>query len=156
MIYDLKNQVHRDQFSRRCQALLEKGQDVVELKTKTSRSLRQNSYLHLLFSFFAQECGYSRMKIDGKEVDGAKYVKEQIYKRLVNREIFVREIEDKFAGKVVFVRSSSSLSKEEMTLTIERFRNWSSQEAGIYLPSADEKSYLEQLEIELGRQREMM
>ena len=153
MIYDLKNQLHRDQFSRRSKTLLEKGQDVVELKVKTSRSLRQNSYLHLLFSFFAQECGYTSMKIDGVEVDGPKYVKEQIYKRLVNRDVFVREIDDKFAGKITYIRSSSALSKEEMTLTIERFRNWSSQEAGIYLPSADEQSYLEQLEIELGRQR---
>lgn len=154
MIYDLKNQLHRDQFSRRSNVLLEKGQDVVELKVKTSRSLRQNSYLHLLFSYFAKECGYSHMKIDGVEVDGAKYVKEQIYKRLVNRDMFVREIEDKYAGKITYIRSSSALSKEEMTMTIERFRNWSSQEAGIYLPSADEKNYLEQLEIELGRFRE--
>ena len=93
------------------------------------------------------------MKIDGKDVDGPRYVKEQIYKRLVNRDVFVREIEDKFAGRIMYLRSSADLSKEEMTLTIERFRNWSSQEAGIYLPSADEQSYLEQLEIELGRQR---
>lgn len=156
MIYDLKNPLHRDQFSRRSNSLLEKGQDVVELKVKTSRSLRQNSYLHLLFSFFAQECGYSRMKIDGKEVDGPRYVKEQIYKRLVNKDIFVREIDDKFVGKVMFLRSSSDLSKEEMTLTIERFRNWASQEAGIYLPSADEQNYLEQLEIELGRNRDLI
>lgn len=155
MIYDLKNQVHRDQFSRRSKTLLEKGHDVVELKVKTSRSLRQNAYLHLLFSYFAYECGYSRMKIDGIDVDGPKYVKEQIYKRLVNKDVYVREIDDKFAGRVVFVRSSSDLSKEEMTMTIERFRNWSSQEAGIYLPSADEQNYLEQLEIELGRQRDM-
>ena len=153
MIYDLKNQLHRDQFSRRSNTLLEKGHDVVELKVKTSRSLRQNSYLHLLFAFFAQECGYSSMRVDGDEVDGPSYVKEQIYKRLVNKDMFVREIDDPFVGKVTFVRSTASLSKEEMTLTIERFRNWSSQEAGIYLPSADEQSYLEQLEIELGRQR---
>lgn len=153
MIYDLKNQLHRDQFSRRSTSLLEKGRDVVELKVKTVRSLRQNSYLHLLFSYFAYECGYSSMQIDGEEVDGQKYVKEQIYKRLVNKDVFVREVEDKFVGKVTYVRSSSSLSKEEMTMTIERFRNWSSREAGIYLPSADEQSYLEQLEIELGRQR---
>ena len=34
MIYDLKNQLHRDQFSRRSNTLLEKGQDVVELKVR--------------------------------------------------------------------------------------------------------------------------
>ena len=35
-------------------------------------------------------------------------------------------------------RSTSSLTKEEMTLVIERFRNWSAKEADLYLPSADE------------------
>lgn len=145
MIYDLKNQLHRDQFSRRSNALLEKGQDVVELKTKTSRSLRQNAYLHLILGWFAAETGNTR-----------DYVKREYFKRLVNKEIFVTYVDDKWLGKTEVIRSSAEITKEDMTTAIERFRNWSSQEAGIYLPSADEKSYLEQLEIELGRYRDLI
>lgn len=145
MIYDLKNQLHRDQFSRRSNALLEKGQDVVELKTKTSRSLRQNAYLHLILGWFAAETGNTR-----------EYVKREYFKRLVNKEIFVTYVDDKWLGKTEVIRSSAEITKEDMTTAIERFRNWSSQEAGIYLPSADEKSYLEQLEIELGRYRDLI
>ena len=145
MIYDLKNQVHRDQYSRRSNALLEKGQDVVEFKVKTSRSLRQNAYLHLILGWFAAETGNTR-----------DFVKREYFKRHVNKEIFVIEVDDKWLGKVEVVRSSAEVTKEEMITAIERFRNWSSQEAGIYLPSADEKNYLEQLEIELGRYRDLI
>lgn len=145
MIYDLKNQVHRDQFSRRCKTLLEKGQDVVELKTKTSRSLRQNSYLHLILGWFAAETGNTR-----------DFVKREYFKRLVNKEIFVTYVDDKWLGRTEVIRSSAEITKEEMITAIERFRNWSSQEADIYLPSADEQNYLEQLEIELGRYRDLI
>jgi len=146
MIYDLKNnQVHRDQFSRRCQTLLEKSQDVVELKVKTSRSLRQNSYLHLILGWFAAETGNMR-----------DFVKREYFKRLVNPEIFVMYVDDKWLGRTEVIRSTAEVTKEDMTTAIERFRNWSSQEAGIYLPSADEQNYLEQLEIELGRYRHLI
>ena len=145
MIYDLKNPVHRDQFSRRSDILLEKGQDVVELKTKTSRSLRQNAYLHLILGWFAAETGNTR-----------EFVKREYFKRLVNAEIFVSYIDDRWLGRTEIIKSSAEVTKEEMTTAIERFRNWSSQEAGIYLPSADEKNYLEQLEIELGRYRDLI
>lgn len=145
MIYDLKNPVHRDQFSRRSDILLEKGQDVVELKTKTSRSLRQNAYLHLILGWFAAETGNTR-----------EFVKREYFKRLVNAEIFVSYVDDRWLGRTEIIKSSAEVTKEEMTTAIERFRNWSSQEAGIYLPSADEKNYLEQLEIELGRYRDLI
>ena len=145
MIYDLKNPVHRDQFSRRSDSLLEKGQDIVELKTKTSRSLRQNAYLHLILGWFAAETGNTR-----------EYVKREYFKRLVNKEIFVTYVDDRWLGRNEVIKSSAEVTKEEMITAIERFRNWSSQEAGIYLPSADEQNYLEQLEIELGRYRDLI
>lgn len=145
MIYDLKNPLHRDQFSRRSNSLLEKGHDVVELKTKTSRSLKQNAYLHLILGWFAAETGNTR-----------EYVKREYFKRLVNSEIFVTYVDDRWLGRNEVIKSSAEVTKEEMITAIERFRNWSSQEAGIYLPSADEQNYLEQLEIELGRYRDLI
>lgn len=145
MIYDLKNPLHRDQFSRRSNSLLDKGRDVVELKTKTSRSLKQNAYLHLILGWFAAETGNTR-----------EYVKREYFKRLVNSEIFVTYVDDRWLGRNEVIKSSAEVTKEEMITAIERFRNWSSQEAGIYLPSADEQNYLEQLEIELGRYRDLI
>lgn len=144
-LYDLKNPLKRDQFSRRCNCLLEKGQDVVELSVRTSRSHRQNSYLHLILKWFAAENG-----------NRWEFVKEEYFKKLVNPEIFIIVVNDKYVGKTVITRSTSEITKEDMTLAIERFRNWSSQEAGIYLPSSDERSYLEQLEIELDRYKHLI
>jgi len=41
-----------------------------------------------------------------------------------------------------------------VSLSIERFRNWASQEAGIYLPSADEYIIIQQMEIEIERNKD--
>ena len=43
-----------------------------------------------------------------------------------------------------------------MSLSIERFRNWAAQEAGIYIPSADEAILIQQMEIEIERNKEFL
>ena len=87
----------------------------------------------------------------------AEYVKTEYYKKSANKDLFCQVVYDTLARRnTCKLRSSADLSVEEMTTSIERFRNWSSQEAGIYLPSADEKNYLEQMEIELGRYRDLI
>jgi hypothetical protein len=43
-----------------------------------------------------------------------------------------------------------------MTTAIERFRNWASAEAGVYLPSPDEKSLLQYIEKESSRYKEYL
>ena len=146
MKYDLSNPLHRQQISERVQDLLSKSVGIVELREiKPQRTMRQNSYLHLIINFFAAEYGES-----------AEFVKEQYFKIAANRPIFVRERTDKFLGKVTYLRSSSDLDKEEMQLAIERFRNWSSINAGIYLPSADEQRLLELADIEVSRNKEFL
>jgi hypothetical protein len=83
-----------------------------------------------------------------------EYVKEQYYKKTVNPAIFIRRKEDMLLGRETEeMRSSAELSKEEMTLSITRLRDWSSQEAGIYLPSADEQGFLQMIELEMSRQQ---
>ena len=139
MLYDLTNPLDRDRFKRRCNALFTK-QGIVELTEKTQRSSQQNKYLHLLLGYLAMETG--------NELD---YVKEIFYKRAANKELFVRENDDQILGKVEYLRSSADLSKEEMTLSIDRFRNWSSQTAGIYLPTANEQEFLASIEYEMSR-----
>lgn len=142
MLYDLKNPLDRDRFKRRCNALFTK-QGIVELTEKIQRSSQQNKYLHLLLGYLAMETG--------NELD---YVKEIFYKRAANKELFVRENDDQILGKVEYLRSSADLSKEEMTLSIDRFRNWSSQTAGIYLPTANEQEFLASIEYEMSRYKQ--
>ncbi len=128
MTYDLANPLHCRLASELIKSLSEKGKDVVEIKVRRpKRTLRQNAYLHLILSFFASQHGCT-----------TEYVKQRYFKLLVNPQSFVVEREDKFLGKIKILRSSSDLNTEEMTLCIERFRNWSASEAGIYIPSADE------------------
>lgn len=142
MLYDLKNPLDRDRFKRRCNALFIK-QGMVELAEKTQRSSQQNRYLHLLLGYLAMKTG-----------NALDYVKEIFYKRAANKELFVREKEDEILGKVEYLRSSADLSKEEMTLSIDRFRDWSSQTAGIYLPTANEQEFLASIEYEMSRYKQ--
>ena len=142
MLYDLKNPLDRDRFKRRCNALFIK-QGMVLLEEKTQRSSQQNRYAHLIMSYLAMETGNT-----------LDYVKEIFYKRAANKELFVREKEDEILGKVEYLRSSADLSKEEMTLSIDRFRDWSSQTAGIYLPTANEQEFLASIEYEMSRYKQ--
>ena len=141
MLYDLKNPLDRERFKRRCNALFKK-QGIVELSEITKRSNQSNKYLHLIIGYLALETGNS-----------LEYAKEVFYKRAANKDIFIREKEDEILGKVEFVRSSATLSQEEFSLSIDRFRDWSSQAAGIYLPSPNEEQFLASIEYELSRQQ---
>lgn len=142
MLYDLRNPLDRERFKRRCNALYSK-QGIVDLSEKTQRSSNQNRYIHLLIGYLAIETGNS-----------LDYVKEIFYKRAANKELFIREKEDEILGKVEYLRSSADLSKEEMTLSIDRFRNWSSQTAGIYLPAANEQEFLASIEYEMSKYKQ--
>lgn len=142
MIYDTSKDFDRQRAITRLNHLISKGRKI-ELKAIEKRSLSQNSYLHLLLSLLAMETGNT-----------LDYVKEIFYKRAANKELFVREKEDEILGKVEYLRSSADLSKEEMTLSIDRFRDWSSQTAGIYLPTANEQEFLASIEYEMSRYKQ--
>lgn len=142
MLYDLRNPLDRERFKRRCNALYQK-QGIVDLSEKTQRSMQQNKFLHFLLGYLAMETGNT-----------LDYVKEVFYKRTANKELFLREKEDEILGKVEYLRSSADLSKEEMTLSIDRFRDWSSQTAGVYLPAANEQEFLASIEYELSKYKQ--
>ena len=142
MLYDLNNILDRERFKRRTSALYEK-RVIVELSEKTTRSSSQNRYLHLLLGYLALETGNT-----------LEYVKEQYYKRAANPGLFMMTKDDKLLGGVTaWTRSSADLTKEEMTVSITRLRDWASQVAGIYLPSADEQGFLQMIELEMSRQQ---
>lgn len=143
MIYNLSNDFDKQRFKVRCNALYKQGGVVDLTAKKEQRTIPQNRYLHLILGWFAIETGNT-----------LGFVKQEYFKRHINPDLFVVEIDDKHLGKVSVLRSSRDLNTAEMTTAIERFRNWSSAEAGVYLPSPDEQAFLQSIEIEMLRQKE--
>lgn len=130
-LYNLSNEYDLQKFKEKCNDMIRK-KAYVELKNKlTTRSLASNAYLHVILGFFGSEYGCS---LDEAKID--------FYKRKCNEDIFVRTRKNKFGEEVKYLRSSSSLDKAEMSLSIERFRNYSSSVAGIYLPEPRETEML--------------
>ena len=127
MLFNLNNPYEVDKFTDYCEEQKKKG-GIVEVRRKhRQRSLSQNSYLHLILGFFAAEFGYS-----------LEEVKLDLFKKEVNKEIFIRERVNRRCDIVKYVRSSADLDTAEMTTAIERFRNYSASEAGLYLPAPNE------------------
>lgn len=146
MLYDLSNPLHSEQFKLRVNKLYQ-SKAVVELtEKKTKRSLPQNKYLHLILGYFGVETGNT-----------LEWVKREYFKKLCNKDIFVKERVDNITNqRTKYLRSSADLTTDEMTTAIERFRNWASQEAGVYIPSPDEQDLLIIAEIETERNRQYL
>lgn len=142
MKYDGANPLHVQQARAKFEKLI-KERKVFELtEKKPQRSIQANKYLHVCLAYLGCQIG-----------ETMEYVKRNYYKILCNKEIFVREREDKFFGKTKYLRSSADLDSAEMILTIERFRNWASAECGVYLPIPDEERLLQLMEIEIDRNK---
>ena len=102
-------------------AQLIKSESKIELKrVPKKRTLRQNSYVHKLFTLAGAHFGYTtdEMKIVVKRILGYIYSKE---------------------GQE-FYSHTSEMNTKELTIFIDRFRNWSASE-GCYLPSSDEMGH---------------
>lgn len=144
MKYNLSNPLHRRQLAERTEFLLKKAQGFCELtEIKPKRTLRQNAYLHAILAYFATQYG-----------ENTDYVKQYIFKRFANPDLFIRDKQDPLIGNVKILRSTRDLTTEELTIAIDRFRTWASKEAGIYLPSAEEQQYLAYMETEIDRNRQ--
>lgn len=130
-LYNLNNEYDTLSFKAKVKSMLEK-RSYVELKVKhTNRSLAQNAYLHVLLGFFGSEFGLT-----------IEQVKYDYFKKKCNKDIFERTRTNKRGQQVTYIRSTTELDKGEMTTAIERFRNWSSSECGLYLPSPHESEML--------------
>ena len=138
MIYDLNNEFSRRSAIARFKKLLDKNA-VVEVTEKKMRTPNQNRYLHLIIGVLAMETGNT-----------LEYAKEWYFKRIANHDLFVVEKDDPYAGKIEVVRSSRDLTVEEMSIAIDRFKNWA-REQGIYLPNPEDIQLLQDIEIEMGR-----
>lgn len=143
MVYDLNTGIDRERFKRRVNALYKRRAVVECSEHKPKRSSPQNRYLHVILGEFAMQTGNTM-----------DYVKVEYFKRLCNRELFVRTKYDGLAKKEVeILRSSKDLDTGEMTTAIERFRNWAAAEAGIELPEPQDQEWVAYIEREMQHQR---
>ena len=142
MMFDTSNPLDKANFLLRAKKLAEGGKIVELTEKKPRRTLSQNAYCHLAISYFASEYGCT-----------LEWAKQQYFKKLVNPDVFIREKDDKFLGNVKYLRSSADLDVTEMTTCIERFRNWSSINADIYLPSPEDERMIGLMEIEIERNK---
>lgn len=131
MIYNLDNEYEVPKFREKVDKLIADGSTVELKKVHPKRTIKQNSYLHLILGYFGSEYGLS--------VDQVKY---DFFKRTCNLELFSRPQTNKKGLRVEFLRSTAELTTAEMTIAIERFRNWSASVAGIYLPAPDEHEFI--------------
>lgn len=145
MWYDGGNELQAIQARMRLEKLIKDGKVFELTEKKPKRSLPQNSYLHVLLGYFAAQTGNT-----------LEWVKKEYYKKLVNPTTFIRTKEDRFMGVVKYLRSSADLDTAEMTTTIDRFRNWSASEVGIYLPSPDEERLIQLAQIEIEKNKEFI
>jgi hypothetical protein len=138
MLYNLADDLQRQAFLTKVDRYLSKGA-VVDLSGRAFRTKAQNAYLHAILGVVAMDTGVT-----------LQYCKDAYFKRLVNPDLFVRETDDKYAGRVTTLRSSADLTKEEMSVAIDRFKRWASGE-GIYIPEMGDDELLKQVYIDMGR-----
>ena len=145
MIFNLDNGYEAERFKAKAEELLRRGCAVELRRIHQQRTMAQNRYLHLLLGYFASEFG---MSLDEVKVD--------IFKRKLNADIFTATRKNKRGERITYLRSSANLDKGEMSRAIDRFRNWSAGEAGLYLPDANEHSALLYAMIQVEKDKEYL
>lgn len=132
MLFDPNNPFDVESARSYLENCIKSGKPFNITKQRIPRTLSQNSYLHLILSYFASKYG-----------ETLEETKQARYKREVNPELFIRESIDKDTGKVSeILRSSADLDTIEMSTSIERFKNYSLMECGILLPDAEKQDQI--------------
>lgn len=138
MLYDLSKPYDKQRFEAKLSRIKANG-GIVELTEKKQRTANQNRYLHLLIGVVAMDTGNT-----------IEYTKETYYKKLVNSSIFVVEKIDPYLGKVEILRSTRTLTKEEMSASIDKFKRWGESE-GFAMPDITDSATLAEIEMQMSR-----
>lgn len=138
MIFNTNNNLDKAKAKERFNYLMSKSCTFELVEKKPKRTYKQNRYLHLILSYFGLETGYTLEE------------SKELYKRL-NKETYEYTKND-----LIFVKSSAKLDSKEMTITIDKFRNWSSKNAGVFLPSPEDTEYLRELEREVKNKQQYL
>lgn len=146
MLYDTMYEYEIKRMLKRAEYLASK-RALVEVTDRSRLSLSQNNYMHVCFGIVALELGVKE-----------EHAKQKWFKRIVNPDIFYmgKEIDPVTGEEYTNWRSSSSLTKEEASLAIDRWRNWSANEHGIYVPSSVEHATIRQATVELDKHKKWL
>lgn len=142
MIYNPSNPLDVERAKLRLSNLISKGKPFELKELRAKRSLSQNAYLHLLFAHYAIETGNT-----------IEWVKQKYFKELVNPDIFVLVVHDKYLGETKTIRSSADLDSGELTKCIDKFIFWCENECGILMPRPIDIDFLNIIEYEYQRNR---
>lgn len=146
MIFNSKIEFQKNKAISLFNLYLEKNKTFELREIKPKRSISQNSYLHLILSWYALEYG-----------ETFEFIKQEVFKKQINKDIFEFEFVNKKTGKIrVAYKSTSILDSKEMTIAIERFRYYASKEAGIYLPEPKDLAILQEIEIEIKNNKQYL
>ena len=125
MNYDLTQKDDRRKFIRYANSLLKNQRNNVCLLDESSRTLNQNSYIHVLCRILAQDVGVTEA-----------YAKQVYFKDIANPGLFCTATKDELTGQMVTItRSLCDLNIQEMRKAITNFRDWAADN-GYYLPEA--------------------
>lgn len=146
MIYDVSNILNKKKAIDRFKYFLDKKKTFELTEKRPLRTLSQNNYLHLILSWYALEYG-----------DTVKHTKEELFKKQLSPDIFKTEFVNKKTGEIRDDwKSSANIDTKQMTIAIDRFRNYASKEAGIYLPSPDDLIELQDIKNQIENYAEYL
>lgn len=145
-IYNTADPLQRKQFETRAAYLANKGCAVELKERKPQRTNQQNRFMHVCIGYFAIQIG--------ETID---YCKRAYFKQEANADLFTVISYDKILQRETKrFRSSASLSVDEATLAIERFRNWASQICGIYIPDPADHYAMVEMERNIKQNKEFI
>lgn len=144
MWFNLKNVFELEKFRAKVVEFESKGA-MVELKEKRGRSLNQNAYCHLAISYFALQIGLPMQE-----------VKDAYFKNYCNHELFARKRYDKILNvEREYLRSTTELTKDEMSLAIDRFLKFAAEQ-GVYIAQSDEYIAILHMQHEVQRNQKYL
>lgn len=139
MTYNPKNPTDVKRSIEKIKHLIAKGKPFEIKSISTRKSINQNSYFHLIVGWFAWEYG-----------EDFDYVKQEMIKKIVCPEIFKTERVNERTGEVREAwKSFSTIDKDQTTYVIDKFRDYASKQAGIYLPEPNDLAALQEIEVQL-------
>ena len=145
MLYNLKSKTEQDRYKAAVIKAV-KAEAMVDMKTKQKGTINQNNYFHLICAYFGLQYG-----------EKTEYIKRVFVKLTVCRDIFVTEYANRKTGELrEDLKSWKDINKEERTLVISRFLDWSAKEMKIRLPEPEDKLYIREIQVELDRNKQYL
>jgi hypothetical protein len=123
MKYDLTNSIDANSAQLYLNKLIEEGAKIELKKIRGKRTLKQNSYFHVVITIFAMELGYT--------IEEAKTMLKRMYSNSEPSMVYQKK-------GYKFLRSTTTMDTKELTNFIEWIRNYAAIDAGIYIPTSEE------------------